>query len=338
MTSTTLTDPVVIDRDYTLEHKYLRTEGRIYLTGIQALVRLPLMQRSATGRRASTPPASCPATGARRWAGLDQALWKAQHTCKRTTSCTSSPVNEDLAATAVWGTQQVNCSLAPSYDGVFAMWYGKGPGVDRSLDDVFKHANAAGTAKHGGVLFVAGDDHACKSSTLPHQSEHVFIGAIHAGAEPGRRAGHPGPTACSAGRCRRYSGCWVGFKAITENGGLRDLGADRPDRMRIVTPRTTSSCPPTACTSAGRTRRWTRNCGCTSTRCYAALATSPAPTSSTAWSSTVAAPRLGIITTGKAYLDVLQALEDLGIDKQRAAEIGLRVYKVGMSWPLEPIA
>src|SRR5690606_2036997 len=162
--------------DVSLEDKYLLESGRVYLSGTQALVRLP-MQQQARDRAAGLNTAGF-ISGYRGspLGALDQALWQAKSHLKAREIVFQPGVNEDLAATACWGTQQVNLYQDATHEGVFSMWYGKGPGVDRSMD-VFKHANAAGTSRHGGVLVLAGDDHAAKSSTVAHQSEHNLMSA-----------------------------------------------------------------------------------------------------------------------------------------------------------------
>ena len=156
-----------------LDDKYTLERGRVFLTGTQALIRLMLLQRERDARSGLNTAGFVSGYRGSPLGGLDQALWRAQKHLESHHVKFQPGVNEDLAATAVWGTQQVNLFPGAKYDGVYAMWYGKGPGVDR-CGDVFKHANAAGTSKHGGVLVLAGDDHAAKSSTLPHQSEHIF--------------------------------------------------------------------------------------------------------------------------------------------------------------------
>ena len=162
----------------TLDDKYVSDHGRIYLTGIQALVRLALVQRRRDlrrrpqHRRLHLRLSRLAARRTRRGA-----VEGAASISTRITSSSSPGINEELAATAVWGTQQVHLIGESDYDGVFAMWYGKGPGVDR-CGDVFKHMNFAGTSRHGGVLLVAGDDHGAYSSTLPHQSDHLFSASM----------------------------------------------------------------------------------------------------------------------------------------------------------------
>ncbi len=160
----------------TLDDKYTLDKGRIYLTGIQALVRLPMMQRQRDAAAGLNTAGFISGYRGSPLSGLDQNLWQAERFLEQHHIRFLPGINEDLAATAVWGSQQTNLFPDAKYDGVFALWYGKGPGVDRT-GDVFKHANATGTARHGGVLVLAGDDHAAKSSTLPHQSEYGFIDA-----------------------------------------------------------------------------------------------------------------------------------------------------------------
>lgn len=163
-------------RKISLNDKYALDTTRAYMTGIEALVRLPMLQHQRDLERGINTAGFISGYRGSPLGGVDQAMWKAADYLKQHNIKFLPGVNEDLAATAVWGSQQVNLFPGAKYDGVFGMWYGKGPGVDRSMD-VIKHANAFGSSKYGGVLAVAGDDHAAKSSTLPHQSEHMFIGA-----------------------------------------------------------------------------------------------------------------------------------------------------------------
>jgi len=264
--------------------------------------------------------------------GLDQALWKAKKYLKGSNIEFVSGLNEDLAATSVWGSQQVNLFPGAKYDGVFAMWYGKGPGVDRS-GDVFKHANAAGTSKHGGVLVLAGDDHACRSSTLPHQSEHEFISAMMpilnpAGVQDILDMGLLGWA------MSRYTGRWVGFKTIAETvESSASVNVD-PHQLDIVLPSDVQM------PVGGLNIRWPdppmdQEMRLHQYAMHAAMAFARVNGIDRIVLDSPRA-RLGIVTTGKSYLDVLQALEYLGIDDKIAAEVGLRVYKIGMTWPLEP--
>ncbi len=315
-----------------LDDKYTLDSGRVYLTGIQALVRLPMVQRRRD--EAAGLNTGCFISGYRGspLGGYDQQLWQARRFLERHRIHFQPGVNEDLAATAVWGSQQTGLFPDATVDGVFAIWYGKGPGVDR-CGDVFKHANFAGTAKHGGVLALAGDDHGAKSSTLPHQSEHAFIAAMipvlnPAGVQEILDYGLYGFA------MSRYSGCWIGFKAITETVESSASVDVDPGRVDIVLPEDFEMPP------GGLNIRWPdpwleQEERLMRYKLYAAIAFARANRL-----DRVALGgrrrRLGIVTTGKSYLDVRQALDDLGIDEAAAEEIGIAVYKVAMTWPLEP--
>ena len=219
---------VSLDDKYTLEH------GRVFLTGVQALVRLPMLQRQRDERAGLNT--ACFISGYRGSpvGGYDQQLWRAREYLKRNHIHFQPGLNEDLAATAIWGSQQTNLFEGAKYDGVFAYWYGKGPGVDR-CGDVFKHGNMAGPSKHGGVLLIAGDDHAAKSSTVPHQSEYAFMDANipvlnPAGVQEILDFGVIGL------EMSRFSGCWVAFKTTAENmDSSVSIDVD-PDRVSIKFP------------------------------------------------------------------------------------------------------
>lgn len=328
----TLTESAIVDRDYTLEHKYTRGAGRIYLSGVQALVRLPLMQQMRDRALGLNTAGFVSGYRGSPLGGLDQALWSARKHLKASNIEFAPGLNEDLAATAVWGSQQVNLFPGARYDGVYAMWYGKGPGVDRS-GDVFKHGNAAGTSKHGGVLVLAGDDHACRSSTLPHQSEHEFISAMMpilnpAGVQDILDMGMLGWA------MSRFTGRWVGFKTIAETvESSASVNVD-PHQLDIVIP-SDFSLP-----AGGLNIRWpdppmNQELRLHQYAMHAAIAFARANGIDRVVFDSPRA-RLGIITTGKSYLDVLQALEYLGLDREGCRDIGIRVYKVGMTWPIEP--
>jgi hypothetical protein len=234
------------------------------MTGIEALVRLPMLQHQRDQQRGLNTAAFVSGLSRlaprRRGPGvLEGPALAGAHNVHF-----QPGVNEELAATAVWGSQQTNLFAGARYDGVYAMWYGKGPGVDRSMD-VLKHANAFGTSRYGGVLAVAGDDHACKSSTLPHQSEHNFIAASIPVLSPGE---------CPGGAGSRH--LWLGAVALLrllgrpegDHGehGFGDLRAHRsgahPDRV----PRGLRAARLAACTRAGPTSPWSRKSASTSTR------------------------------------------------------------------------
>jgi len=305
--------------------------GPLFITGLQALVRL-LLAQSHRDRLAGLNTAGF-VSGYRGspLGGLDRELWRAAPYLDAAQIRFQPGLNEDLAATSIWGTQQAQLFAGARHDGVFGMWYGKGPGVDRS-GDPFKHGNAAGTSRLGGVIAVAGDDHTCKSSSLPHQSEYAFIDAsmpvlAPADVEEIVELGLYGYA------LSRFSGCWVGLKVTQETADATQSFALTPERLSIVTP--DFPLPP-----GGLNIRWPDPPNDQEYRLQrfklpAALAFARA----NALDRTIIDsryPRLGIVTTGKAHLDVLQALDDLKLDRARAAEVGIKLYKVGMSWPLEP--
>lgn len=323
----------IVDPDYTLEHKYTREHGRIFLSGVQALVRLPIMQQMRDRAAKLNTAGFISGYRGSPLGGFDLELWKAKKHLKSANVIFTPGLNEDLGATMVWGSQQTNLFQGAKYDGVFGMWYGKGPGVDRT-GDVFKHANAAGTSKFGGVLALAADDHACRSSTLPHGSEHEFVSAYMpvlnpAGVQDILDMGLLGWA------MSRFTGRWVGFKTIAEtveSSGSVDVN---PHQLDIVIP------DDFVMPVGGLNIRWPDPPLDQELRMhqYATQAAFAFARANKIDKIVIDSPkaRLGIVTTGKSYLDVLQALEYLGIGLKEAADIGIRVYKVGMTWPLEPI-
>jgi len=323
---------VPVLRDVSLDDKYSLESGRVFLTGAQAFVRLLILQRQRDVLAGLNTAGFVSGYRGSPLGALDLSMWKAQKFLDRAHIKFQPGLNEDLAATSLWGSQQVNLYPGAKYDGVFAMWYGKGPGVDR-CGDVFKHANHAGTSKHGGVLVLAGDDHGAKSSTLPHQSDHMFSAAMIPVLYPSS-VQEILDLGLHGWAMSRYSGLWVGFKCVADTVESSASVNIDPERIKIVIP-DDFPLPPD-----GLSIRWPDGFLETEARMqnykvYAALhycrvnqlnkiiIDSPKP-------------RLGIITSGKSYLDVRQALDDLGISDEDAAEIGIRVYKIAMTWPLEP--
>ncbi|MBM3337451.1 MAG: indolepyruvate ferredoxin oxidoreductase family protein, partial [Betaproteobacteria bacterium] len=336
-TAATTTLTAIRRPDVTLDDKYSKVDGRIYLSGIQALVRLPMMQRLRDAAAGLNTAGFVSGYRGSPLGMLDEALWKAQKHLDAHHVKFVPGVNEDLAATAVWGTQTVGLVGPAKYDGVFALWYGKGPGVDR-CGDVFKHMNHAGTAQHGGVLLVAGDDHGAYSSTLPHQSEHMFSACMIPVLYPCNVQEYL-DLGLHAWAMSRYSGCAVGFKALADTvESTASVDAD-PFRLKIVYPNDVKM------PEGGlNTRLSTDTLGVQARKqealmqdykIYAAIAYARSNKLNRTMIDSPNA-KLGIIASGKSYLDVLEALEELGIDETRAAEIGLRVHKVSMPWPLEP--
>jgi indolepyruvate ferredoxin oxidoreductase len=321
----------------TLDDKYVATSGRIYLSGVQALVRLALAQRLRDRAAGLNTAGFISGYRGSPLGGLDQALWKAQKHLEANRIKFVPGVNEELAATAVWGTQQVHLIGPSDYDGVFAMWYGKGPGVDR-CGDVFKHMNFAGTSKHGGVLLVAGDDHGAYSSTLPHQSDHLFAASMIPVLYPCDVQEYL-ELGLHGFAMSRFSGCAVAFKALADTvESSASVDAD-PFALQISLPQDFVM-PEGGLNSrllsgllAAQARQ--QETLMQDYKIYAAIAYARQNRLNRV---TIDSPRarLGIVASGKSYMDVLEALEELGITQQNAAEIGIRLFKVGMPWPLEP--
>ncbi|MCC3860515.1 indolepyruvate ferredoxin oxidoreductase family protein [Pseudemcibacter aquimaris] len=320
--------------DVSLNDKYELETGRAYMTAIQALVRIPLVQRwrdNAAGLNTG-----CFISGYRGspLGHYDAALRKAEKYLRAENIFFEEGINEELGATAVWGTQQVNMYKGAQYDGVFGIWYGKGPGVDRSCD-VLRHANAAGTTPHGGVLAIAGDDHACKSSTIPHQSDHSFYSTMLPMLYPANMQEFVEYGLLGIAMSR-YSGCWTAFKVTSdtaESTGVVDLSREN---RKILIPGDDEFEMPEGGVHIRPNDVWReQDYRLQRYKLFAALAFAKKNNiDRTVWDSTK--PRFGIITSGKTYGDVRQALYELGIDEHVAEKIGLRLYKVGMPWPLEP--
>src|SRR5882724_1557932 len=316
----------------TLDDKYVQEQGRIYLSGIQALVRLPLLQRQRDQAAGLATGGFISGYRGSPLGVYDNALWQARRFLERANVHFQPGLNEDLAATAVWGSQQTTLFPGATVDGVFGIWYGKGPGVDRSTD-ALKHANAAGTAPHGGVLLLAGDDHGCQSSTLAHQSEQVLIAAMIPVINPATVQEYLDFGLIGIAMSR-YSGCWIGFKTIAEAVESSASVAVDPHRVEIALPNDYEM------PADGLNIRWPDTALDQEHRLHgpkmeAVLAFARAnPLDRLVFDPPKA--RFGIAATGKAYLDVRQALDDLGLDEARAARLGVRLYKVGLSWPLEP--
>ena len=316
----------------TLEDKYRLDHGPVFLTGVQALTRLPMLQHRRDAAAGLDTAGYVSGYRGSPLGGLDTAMHAAANFLRAENISFHPGVNEELAATAIWGTQQLHLFPEPQCDGIFSMWYGKGPGVDR-CGDVFKHANCAGTSKHGGVLVIAGDDHSARSSGVAHQSEHVFSASgipvlAPAGLQDYLDFGLHGWA------MSRYSGCWVAMKVTSDSVESSATVMIDSERVQIELPGDFSMPP------AGLHIRWpdsplAQEMRMQEFKVYAALAYARRNRLNHLVFGSSQPARLGIIACGKAYLDVLQALDDIGIDERRAAEIGLRLYKVGMSWPLE---
>jgi indolepyruvate ferredoxin oxidoreductase len=316
----------------TLEDKYALPRGRAFMSGVQALVRLPMLQQTRDQLLGKNTAGFISGYRGSPLGGYDQALQKARSYLAAQNIVFQPGVNEELAATAVWGTQQLGFAPPQSrrYDGVFGIWYGKGPGVDR-CSDVFKHANMAGTTPWGGVIAVAGDDHVAKSSTAAHQSDHIFKAC-------GLPVFFPASVqeildlGLHAWAMSRFSGVWAGMKTIqeiVESSATVDVD---PERVQIVLP--DFPMPP-----GGVHIRWPDHALDQEARLfdhkwYAALAYVRANRLNY---NVIEGPadRLGVIASGKAYNDTRQALADLGLDDAACRHLGIRLHKVGVVWPLE---
>ncbi len=316
----------------TLDDKYTASEGKVYMNGTQALVRLPLVQMRRDRAAGLNTGAFISGYRGSPVGGFDFALQAARKHLAEEGVVFQPGVNEDLAATAVWGTQQISLSPGATKDGVMGMWYGKGPGVDR-CGDVFKHANSFGTSAHGGVLAITGDDHSAKSSTVAHQSDHAFMAAIMPVLYPSsvQEFTELGLIGIAMSR---YSGLWVGYKVISdtiETTGVVDLAGEHrqfalPNDFEMPEGGLNIRWPDGILAQDERLQEY---------KAYAAIAFARANRIDY-MAMDSRKPRFGIISSGKAYENVREALRHLGIDEKTADKIGLRLYKVRMPWPLEP--
>ena len=319
-------------RTVTLDDKYDLGADRIFISGTQAVVRLALMQK-ARDRAAGLNTAGF-VTGYRGSpiGGLDQQFWKARKLLEPNDIRFQSGLNEDLAATALWGSQQAEMRGEGRYDGVFGIWYGKGPGVDRT-GDVFRHANFAGTSKHGGVLALMGDDHTCESSTVAHQSEFAFVDAMMpilnpAGVQEILDYGLYGYA------LSRFAGTWVGLKCMKDNIESTAVVDGSMNRVSIVLPE--FEMPPGGLNIRAGVHPLEQELLLHNVKKPAAIAFIRENRLDRIVMRGGPTARLGVLSLGKSWLDTLAALDLLGIDEVRAAGLGLRLYKVAAPWPLEP--
>lgn len=320
-------------RNITLDDKYALVEGRALMTGIQALVRLPLDQRRLDQMAGYNTGGFISGYRGSPLGGYDQQLLASQKWLSDLNIEFWPGLNEDLAATAVWGSQQLGLFPGARREGLFGIWYGKAPGVDRT-GDVFKHANAAGCSRLGGVLALLGDDHNCKSSTLPSQSEFAMADAEIPVLSPASIQdvldfGLQGLA------MSRFSGAWSSMTALADtmdSSAVIDIGLKRHQFVRpdfefpeggvhirrgdtpLDKERRLRGTKLRAAQAWVRTNRLDR-----------VLLEAPRP-------------RLGLIVSGQAARDVFEALDALGVSRSQAAELGLTIFKVAMPWPLEPTA
>jgi indolepyruvate ferredoxin oxidoreductase len=318
--------------EVTLDDKFLLQDGRVFITGVQALVRILIDRRRLDAKAGLKTAGFLSGYRGSPLGGLDQQAHRAEAHLKANDIVFKEGLNEDLAATAVWGSQQANLFPGALYDGVFGMWYGKAPGVDRT-GDAFKHANFAGTWPKGGVVAVAGDDHSCKSSTLPSQSEFAFQDfemPVLAPADVQEVLDY----GLLAHDLSRFSGLWVGLIALADtmdSGATIEVGLDRHARRLPES----FSMPPGGLGIRLKDQPLDKERRLRLFKLPAALAYAKANAIDRV---VLAGPRrrLGIATHGQAYKDVMEAFAAMGIGAAEAADLGLAIYKVGMPWPLEP--
>jgi len=320
-------------QDVALDDKYTLESGKAFMSGVQALVRLPMLQRQRDSMQGKNTAGLISGYRGSPLGGYDQSLWKAKEYLAKEHITFQPGVNEELAATAIWGTQQLGFSPpnAHKYDGVFGIWYGKGPGVDRCAD-VFKHANMAGTTRWGGVIAVAGDDHIAKSSTAAHQSDQIFMACAMPVFFPASVQDIL-DLGVHAFELSRYCGLWSGMKTIQEI--VESSATATVDPLRVQVKRPELLLPP-----GGLAIRWPDDALTQEARLFGYK-----------WTAALAYirenklnfnvlegpnDRFGIIASGKAYNDTRQALCELGLSDEVCQSLGIRLHKVNVSWPLEP--
>lgn len=320
--------PVCLDQ-YQLDDRYSRSQGRIFVTGTQALVRIALRQAQMDQKLGYHTAGLVTGYRGSPVGGVDQAMWQAKKVLDNHKISFVPAVNEDLAATMLLGTQQVETDPDKQVQGVFGLWYGKGPGVDRS-GDALKHGNAYGSSPHGGVLVVAGDDHGCVSSSMPHQSDVAFMSWFMPVINPANLTEYE-EFGLWGYALSRFSGCWVGFKAVSETvESAVSLEVKPLPDFKIPE----DFIPP----EGGLHYRWPDLPGPQlETRIEYKLAAVQAfaranPIDKLFYGNPEA--RFGLVTTGKAHLDLMEALRLLGLDELQLRELGVEIYKVGMVWPL----
>jgi indolepyruvate ferredoxin oxidoreductase len=314
-----------------LDDKFDLSKEHVLLSGTQAIVRLALAQKERDRRAGLNTAGFISGYRGSPLGGLDQQFWRAKKVLGPEDIVFQPGLNEDLAATAVWGSQQAEIRGEGRFQGVFGLWYGKGPGVDRT-GDVFRHANFDGTSPHGGVLALMGDDHTCESSTTAHQSEFAFLDAMmpistrRAYRKSWITADRLGAVALfgPVDRAQMHQG----FHRIHCRGGRLDRsGEARPPRVQHAPRRTQHPSGPACAREGELLHRWKRP---------AALAFIRENRLDKMMIRGGSRARLGIVSLGKSWLDTLSALDLLGIDEKRAGDLGLRLYKVAAPWPLEP--
>ena len=325
----------MLQNKVSLLDKYSRRDGSIFISGVQSLVRMPLVQKDIDISNNLNTAGFISGYKGSPLAGYDLELSRAQNFLDEKSIFHQPGLNEEIAATSVWGSQQGEFLSRGKFDGVFGIWYGKGPGVDRAMD-ALKHANAAGSSKHGGVLAIAGDDHGAKSSTLPHQSDHNFISAFIPYLYPSG-VNDIVPYGLLGIAMSRFSGCWIGMKIVSDVADAAMVYDTDLEKANIIIP---------SKDFFGEYAELSRNIyykdnprdqdhRLQRVKGFAAQAFGRVNgIDKTIWKGPKT--KIGIITSGKSYNDVREALRWLNIDESSANDLGVGLYKVGMPWPLEP--
>ena len=322
-------------RKISLDDKYIKKTGNVFINGVQSLVRLPLIQKQRDLKNNLNTAGFISGYPGSPLGGYDLELMKAKKLLIENEIDHQQAINEEIAATSIWGSQQIEYNNKNKKDGVFGIWYGKGPGVDRSLD-AFKHANAAGSSKYGGVLAIAGDDHGCKSSSIPHQSDHNFVSAFipylyPAGIDDIISFGLLGF------EISRYSGCWIGMKIISDVADSAKTYDTSNENKKIIIPSDEDLLEYAELNRNISFNESPRELDFKLQRVKGFAAQVFGHKNNidqVKWPNRNS--KIGIISSGKSYNDVREALRWLGIDKEKAKELGICLYKIGMPWPLEP--
>jgi indolepyruvate ferredoxin oxidoreductase len=314
-----------------LGDKFDLSRERIFVSGAQAIVRMLMMQRELDRRAGLSTAGFISGYRGSPLGGLDQQLWKAKRELESANIVFQPGLNEELAATACWGTQQAELMGEGKYDGVFSVWYGKGPGVDRT-GDVFRHANLAGTSKHGGVLALMGDDHTAESSTNAHATEFAFVDAMMPIFNPAgvqELIDH----SLYGFALSRFSGTWSAIKCVKDNVESTASVDVSLDRLNIILPEI--DMPPGGLNIRNELDQFGQEQRLHDFKRAAASEFIRVNGLNRIVYSGGSGRKIGIVTIGKSYLDVRQALEDIGIDENEANRIGVSLFKIACPWPLD---
>lgn len=316
-----------------LADKYDVAAERVFLSGTQAVVRLLIMQQERDRRAGLNTAGFVSGYRGSPLGGLDQQVFKASRELERRNILFQPGLNEDLAATACWGTQQAEMRGEGKYQGVFALWYGKGPGVDRT-GDVFRHANMAGTSPYGGVVCLSGDDHMAESSTNAHQTEFNFVDTMIPILNPAS-VQEILDFGLHAFALSRYAGVWVALKGVKDNVESTASVDGRLDRISINIPNDFVM-PPGGLNIRPNDNFLEQEARLHEHKRAAVLAYFRANALDKLIYAGGETPRIGIITVGKNALDVMQAFDLLGIDAAKADQLGLKLLKLASPWPVDP--